>query len=448
MSSLRDRLKRLTSQPLQQTREAEHASNDDPADQTWAKLGAVVEHNGYGTFIRRVTRYDFDSKHGYYELGRLQAEASALSPLDPKGTTVQGHRLLFFDTETTGLGIGAGNVPFLFGSGYFTEDAFIIEQCLMRNPGEEPAILAHFNKLVGRFSHLISYNGRTFDWPIVKNRYVLNRMALEDEHLTQLDFLYPARGLWKHVLVSCSLGRVEEERLGIVRHEDVPGSLAPTYYFQYLSEKDPTLLAGVFKHNEIDVLTLAVLAAHFSDVLQGRMQLQEMGAEEVLRLGFWLDKVGKSALAERVFEELLSRPTSSIRQQLLPLAAAYKRKGRYDIAARLWHAAVSSERDGVSHPISTAASIMQPLEPYIELAMYYEHRMKQIDTALIYAEKAKQLTLKRLSLHRGRQKTDKDRDLLAALDKRIGRLKSKQAALNQDTISEFSGLDLFSWTNS
>lgn len=97
-------------------------------------------------------------------------------------------RLLFMDTETTGLGHGAGNVPFMIGIGFYEGDRFTVEQMLIRHPGEEAAMLGYLqNKLKSR-PVLISYNGKSFDWPIVKNRYIMNRMPLQAEPAGHIDF--------------------------------------------------------------------------------------------------------------------------------------------------------------------------------------------------------------------------------------------------------------------
>src|SRR5690606_25250317 len=125
---------------------------------------------------------------------------------------------------------------------------FVVQQLFVRDPGEEWAMLHYFKQLAANFSHLVTYNGKSFDWPLLANRYVLNRMAEGPAELEHLDLLYIARSLWKNSLDSCRLSRVEEARLGIMREGDVPGSLVPTLYFQYLTDGDFTPLEGVFRH--------------------------------------------------------------------------------------------------------------------------------------------------------------------------------------------------------
>ncbi len=423
MSALKDRLNRLkkTSSPQPEP----SPSQPEPqapagADDGWGKLGARLEETDWGRFVKRVCTYPLDYRHGRYTIGQLAEQAGALAWLqrDRDGGAGEGPRcgdILFFDTETTGLGVGAGNVPFMIGIGYYRPDAFVIEQLFIRNPGEELAMLVYLREKLHAFTHVASYNGKSFDWPILKNRYVLNRLEFSLERTLHLDFLYPSRSLWRSTLSSCRLGNVEERRLGIVRADDVPGSLAPALYFQYLSTGDPETVAGVFRHNETDILSLAGLAVHFSCVLRGDFSPEDMSCEELYRLGLWLDQMGRDELARRAVDSLLERPFAQLREVVLPVAALLKKKGRYEQAARLWERAV--------HHGSQASAA--GLEPLIELAMYYEHRRKDIGKALFYAEEALKQAWKRVSMSRG---DSKQRIAYEQIKKRMERLRRKQSA--------------------
>ncbi|WP_409346915.1 ribonuclease H-like domain-containing protein [Paenibacillus sp. MBLB4367] len=384
----------------------------------WAVCGAQLFETENGSFVMRRTSYSLEHRHGRYWLKDIHKHAGELNAFLEDGQESAGpENLLFFDTETTGLGHGAGNVPFMLGLGYFEREAFVIEQMLMRNPAEEVAMLAYLETLLKRFTHLVSYNGRAFDWPIVKNRYVLNRMKQDSKQIGHLDFLYASRSLWRHTLPSCKLGKVEEEKLGFTRTDDVLGSLAPTLYFLYLAEKDPSVLKGVFEHNEHDILSLAGLAVLLSRRLNGLWSAERMEEEELYRLGLWLDKMGKSELSERAFGELLSRPERESGRYWSGLAGYYKQKGEWTKAVKLWHRA-ADERTEQS---------MAGLEPFIELAKYYEHRSKQFVEALRYAEEAQKLAWKRAALSR---RDAKLKEVCDELRKRIERLREKQTRLD------------------
>ncbi|GIP32652.1 ribonuclease H-like domain-containing protein [Paenibacillus sp. J2TS4] len=399
----------------------------------WERLGARFESNEWGGFLIRKHSYPAGHRHGRYPLGKLSEVCSELAELAGKAD-LQPEELLFFDTETTGLGIGAGNVPFMLGIGYYRSGQFIVEQMLIRNPAEEIAMLAYFNRLLAGFSCLVTYNGRTFDWPIIKNRYILNRMELDQEPLTQLDFLYASRSLWRNTLPACRLGIVEESRLGHIRVDDVPGSLAPTLYFRYLAEGDPSILEGVLDHNEQDVLSLAGLAIHFGKALRGELELTGMEAEELYRLGKWLHQWGRPEQADRAFERLLLSESRDADEFRLELAALYKKKGKYDLALPIWKGLVSRP---------PCASQLTAIEPYIELAKYYEHKEKNYGDALAYAEEAYHIAWRRESLLR---RGAKHQPLLEEIRKRVDRLKTKEMrkALEElhDMRTEYSQLEL------
>ncbi|WP_051775445.1 ribonuclease H-like domain-containing protein [Paenibacillus tyrfis] len=412
----------------------------------WSVVGAAMEHTEWGDFVIRRRTYEAGVRHGQYELSRLSSCAEELfALLEPAAGTAAANRsaapfherLLFLDTETTGLGHGAGNVPFMVGVGFYQGNQYHIEQMLIRHPGEESAMLAYLEQKLAAHPVLISYNGKSFDWPIVKNRYIMNRMELAAEPSGHIDFLHPSRSLWKHTLPSCRLGKVEEERLGVRREEDVPGSLAPTLYFQYLAQRDPSVLEGVFVHNELDVLSLAGLAVHFACLLNGSYDWSRarlFGLEECYRLGLWLDKIGRSDMADTVMnalaEELLAADELASEEPcLLPLAQFYKRRGRYTQACLLWSRYITLKGDR-----ATAS-----LEPYIELSMYYEHKEKQWERALGYAQEALDHLWRRDALKRSgerksiahggkrsREKEEREEDADAvSLRKRIERLRRK-----------------------
>lgn len=454
------------------TEEAGRSGTAEPQAESgeWTPLGAALHTAGEGAFILRRRAYEPEHRHGRYRLGDLSGRM--LTPLLSKGTSASTRRgagpsaardenagpgeergaapslemsglvdergaawdrLLFLDTETTGLGLGTGNVPFMVGLGFWEEGRFIVEQLLIRHPGEEEAMLKHVAARLAERPYLVSYNGKSFDWPILKSRYVMNRIAQPAEPLGHIDFLYPSRSLWKHSLPSCRLGQVEEDRLGVVRTDDVPGSLAPTLYFQYLAERDPRILLGVFEHNELDVLSLAVLAIHFSRIAEGEAEWSELrlfGADEIVRHGLWLEKTGlhrqADGLLERLAEDLTAEGAEAAvgaSAALLPLAAFFKQRRRSDIACRLWRLYISEWEE----------RFVPSIEPFVELSMHYEHKEKRYDVALQFAEEALDAHLRRERFQAGgagrRQReagradaAGKERSELA---KRIERLRRK-----------------------
>ncbi len=417
MSLLQERLSRLKKLSVEPNamakethiRQVEMVRN---SDDKWNELGIIKQSNLYGSFMLKEIRYPLNLNHGIYQLGDLMGKSSVLSLLlSTANQSIELNKLLFFDTETTGLGSGAGNVSFMIGMGFYTQEEFIVEQLFIRNPGEERAMLHYLQDKFQHYTHLVTYNGKSFDWPIILNRYVIHRLALKKQLFQHLDLLYPSRSLWKYTLPSCRLGIIEEQILGIKRLEDVPGSLAPTLYFQYLAEGDPKIIEPVFLHNETDILSLAGLAVHLSAVLLGEMNYETLSTEEVFRLGLWLDKIGNDG-AERAFEYIMNLPSEKKRSYLVPLAAVYKKKRNYARAVQLWHLHIDNAQN---------VPFMSP-EPFIELSMYYEHHKKDIQSAATYAQEAMERAKRRNSHLRTNLKYDLT---FEKLQKRIDRLSKK-----------------------
>lgn len=398
----------------------------------WTMIGAELYESEWGAFILRRTKYPLSHAHGIYQLGDLDAHAAELSAFggadvqDQVESAVSAKALLFLDTETTGLGIGAGNVPFMIGLGYYTDDSFVTEQLLIRNPQEELAMLDYLQRMLNRFTHLVTYNGRTFDWPLVQNRFVLNRRVISVS-LQHIDLLHPSRSVWKHSLPTCRLSQVEEDRLGVHRMDDVPGSLAPALYFQYLAEGNPSLLHGVFKHNELDVLSMASLVIHFAKLLSGQAAFSRLTLQEQYRAAMWLSKMGKQELARELLDEVwhaliygsFAGESGSLWQTELPLrlAAWYKQQTEYERAVQLWHGFIDMRDNRL--PVVT--------EPFIELAIHYEHRERNLVKALNLAEAAYEQLNRRQSLRRwgSGSRLEGSSTKIQDIQKRIQRLRTK-----------------------
>ncbi|MEZ4522811.1 MAG: ribonuclease H-like domain-containing protein [Thermomicrobiales bacterium] len=159
---------------------------------------------------------------------------------------------IYIDTETTGLSGGTGTYAFLIGLGWFEPSGFRVRQYFMRHPGEEIALLGYVARHINEFDGLTTFNGRSFDMPLIETRFRMHRLeyAAPGDHL---DLLHPARSIWKHRLESCSLGTLEQEILGVVRESDAPGWLIPSIYFNYLRTRAVHDLGPVIEHNRHDI---------------------------------------------------------------------------------------------------------------------------------------------------------------------------------------------------
>ncbi|MVP00407.1 ribonuclease H-like domain-containing protein [Paenibacillus lutrae] len=397
---------------------------DAAESREWAKLGAELYESPHGSFVRRVCTYPLHSYHGKYRLDDLHGTAHELNAFHPDQAPPDARGLLFFDTETTGLGVGAGNLAFMVGIGYYATDVFVVEQLLIRHPAEERAMLAYLGELMERFTYIVSYNGRTFDWPILQNRYVMNRKRLNFDKWLHLDLLHPSRSLWKHAMPSCRLGKVEEAQLGYAREEDVSGALAPELYFLYLAEGKTDVLRGVFVHNERDIVSLAALSVLISRYLSGQEPLALKTSADLFRLGQWLLKMGRNAPGESVLElgyaKLIegggpeARPEGS--ELFLHYAAYYKKAGLRERAVDLWNRQIRQAK---------SAAIV-PIEAYIELAMHYEHSCKDYSAALEMTREALDtLRRKRKLLRKNAKDAAEERQILHRAERLVRKLEDK-----------------------
>ncbi|MGN7456928.1 ribonuclease H-like domain-containing protein [Paenibacillus pasadenensis] len=431
MSSLRDRMNRLRGvKPAEEQEASPGRSEQEAAAEClaaahyeegdagpgWAELGVRLHVNESGECLERRLRLPLTHRSGHHRLQEWTDACARLAAFHPEaGAAPLPGDVLFLDLETTGLGGGTGNVPFMTGLGYFEADRYVVRQFLIRHPAEERAMLAELEALLPRFRWLATYNGRSFDWPLVQTRLILNGLGRSLPELLHLDFLHPSRSIWKNTLASCRLSHVEEERLGIFREDDVPGSMAPTLYFRYLAEDDPSVLEGVFRHNEQDMVTLACLGIRFGRLLAGEagaaFPMPDAG-EELLRTGLWLERMGEAEEAERLYGRLARLGASP--DVLHGLAMRDKKAGNWERAVVLWQRAAAVG----------AARAVPDWRPHVELAMYYEHKAKDSLAALLLAEEALGLA----SAHPLQRRDSRRRAELEELRKRRDRLLRKAGA--------------------
>lgn len=291
-----------------------------------------------------------------------------LAGLDPR-------RTLFIDTETTGLAGGTGSYAFLIGAGFFTEDGFIVEQFFMRDFGEETAALTAFAKLAENFDTLVSFNGKSFDQILLDTRFVMNRIDLQLAKWPHLDLLHPSRRLWRSRLPDCRLGTIEENILDLGRHEDIPGSEIPEAYFEYVRQRDARTIARVFRHNEIDIVSLVSLAVRIARIINDGPGGKDAGPHELYALGRYRTALGQH---QRAADCLAAARELTPDEQLLSLIEqeltwAYKRLSRLDLAVPIWERMTGRGGDPF---------------PYIELAKYHEHQTKELEHALDYTDNA------------------------------------------------------------
>lgn len=244
-------------------------------------------------------------------------------------------RTVYLDIETTGLAGGTGTYAFLVGLAYLDRGALVAEQLLLRRLGDEPRLLASLRERLARARHLVTFNGRRFDWPILEARFVLARQqpAPVEDHT---DLIRPARWLWHRVLGTHRLSALEAEVVGAPRADDVPGWLIPAIYVEYLRRGDRAALEPVLAHNRADLLAMVALHGEVARCLRdphgARVPLDWEGAA-VLLAG-----AGSHRQALGCFEQAAQRASDPrVRWRVLRrLARQHRRLGQADAARARW----------------------------------------------------------------------------------------------------------------
>lgn len=312
---------------------------------------------------------------------------------------------LFIDTETTGLA-GAGSMAFMVGVAFFEEQALVVRQYFLRSPADEPAMLAQLTQLAADKKALISFNGRSFDLPLLDTRYLLTRQPPAASHwltLPHLDLLHPARRIWRHRFPSCALGALEQNLLGVRRtHEDVPGWFIPTLYANYLRDGHAEPLLRVFYHNQYDMLSMVTLAVCL--LRQITTPTPQDDALDLYGLGRWQMDLGLAEAAEQSLR--LAADLAPLTHQpliLFDLAALLKRLGRRAEAVPLWEQLATNH----TNPDVT---------PHLELSKYYEWHAADLPQAHHWATRA---------LHHLQATAPYQRPLIAEITHRLTRLGRK-----------------------
>jgi len=194
----------------------------------------------------------------------------SLCGVDPEAQSrpAEARRWLFLDTEATGLSGWAGNLAFIVAFGYFGRAGFVVDQYLVRGFEEEAAALHHAAETARRFDAVVSFNGRSFDGPLLQARARMNRIDGALAGLPHLDLLHPSRRVFGERLEDCKLQTLERELLGLRRKDDLPGHMVPPAYFEYLHTSDARPLVEILRHNLADVRSLATLAGALLDACE------------------------------------------------------------------------------------------------------------------------------------------------------------------------------------
>jgi uncharacterized protein len=285
-------------------------------------------------------------------------------------------KALFLDTETTGLAGGTGTFAFMIGLGFFEGDGFLVHQFFMRDYSEERASLSLLKGLLESFQFLITFNGRVYDIPLLETRFILSRLPSKIKEMPNFDLLYPSRRIWKGAYDNCRLITLESQLLGMERGDDVPSEWIPYLYFDYLQTGDASKIHRVFYHNQMDILSMVALAGRIHLTYHDPQAARPRKGIEHFALGrlFWEHRYPEKAIS--CFEIALKRCDENLSWEVMRwLSMALKKTGQGEKARSLWE-------EMVTWPYQ------KDTFPYIELAKYHEHRLKDFDRAVAYVEKA------------------------------------------------------------
>jgi uncharacterized protein YprB with RNaseH-like and TPR domain len=415
-----------------------------------ARVGAILGGRSadtpFGQCLVIDRRYEADRFHGSVRIGACEVEdGSALGLLDPalnefacrsRASTPlgKGSRTVFIDLETTGLSGGAGTVAFLVGCGYFDLGAFQVRQFLLTSFASERALLAAVASFFEDVDLIVTYNGKTFDVPVMETRWMFHRLEMPLADVPHFDMLHPARRLWRMRAGSggriedsgCRLSTLEQTLFNVTRVGDVDGFEIPGRFFTFLRSGDPRPLEPVLEHNRLDLVSLAaVMARGLQLAREGHDACRD--AAEALALGRVYeragsderlnDRTGAVERADACYRHAADSPAAEVKgEALYRIGLRYRRERRFADAAAIWRSVVELTEP---RAVRRIAGLRELREFAVEaLAIHHEHRERDL-------EGARELALFALEEADGRR-ADGMRHRIARIDRKMSVKKQRQ----------------------
>jgi uncharacterized protein YprB with RNaseH-like and TPR domain len=333
-------------------------------------VGKIIE-NDNGRIWMVETIYDVGYLHGRVELAD-SIYSNGLDLFDPVclHDSFAFNKIAVFDTETTGLAGGTGTYPFIAGIGFWTNVNFIVRQYILREFSEEPAQLKALTNDLSGCSCLLTYNGKSFDIPLMHTRYRINRLEIPFIDYPHLDLVHPCRRIYKRHFDSFALTNLESRILGYQRLDDVPSHLIPRIYFDFLQNRDDHLLLPILNHNRDDIISLYLLAQETQRRVALALDDGHNDDNLLLSLAEMFYKNRNFEKSSQLLSQVKSQFCSAAAlDDTLKLQAIIAKKTRdWDSAVSFWQNMLRSGRFGIY--------------PHVELAKHYEHRLKDFNLAL------------------------------------------------------------------
>jgi len=436
---LTDKFARISALRPARTLEPIVAQPERETDELSRLLGADTERNKYGEHL--AIRKWFATPDACFKAGDPGAAASLELLLANGNASPRALRAakdpaewLFLDTETTGISGGSGMYAFLIGLAWWDSGGLQVEQLFMRDHSEEYALLETLRQRMAKRRVLVTFNGKTFDWPLLQTRFVMTRAIEAPRHEVHLDFLHPARQIWRPRLLSVRLAELERHVLRVspgskldwTREGDVDGAMIPQLYFDYVRRGVSPPLLPVFHHNQMDLRGLAALAGKILELLgeAGRVS-PDSGAEEdaqralceesedIYGVSRLLANRGARELARKSYEAALSAglPAKLERATRVQLARIATREKNHARASELWESLLEprwsrsrsmAQTDALDMPAGNQSLTLErillrgttamrdegsqllreQLEACEQLAIHFERRTRDFDLAI------------------------------------------------------------------
>jgi hypothetical protein len=317
-----------------------------------------------------------------------------------------GGNLLFVDLETTGLAGGAGSYAFLVGCGWFNRGRFYVRQFLLSSFASERALLQAFADIAESVDTVVTYNGKSFDLPLIETRYTLNRLTAPFELMPHVDMLHHARRLWRSDDDGHRLTGLETSLFGHERDGDVAGFEIPARYFHFVHTGDARPLNAVLEHNRHDLLSLALLTARAAQLLDDGAT-GAATAREALGIGRLYERWGMITDALACFARAVDMGPGVCAEALHAHAVLLRRIRRYGAAAEVWQRLLD----------------LRDCPPRLEreaveaLAVHHEHRLRS-------PRSARNLAMRSLQLDLTATRREATEYRLARLDRKLARIET------------------------
>jgi uncharacterized protein len=307
-------------------------------------------------------------RESYFSFNHLQIDGFLSDmirlPLLTKGdftAPINVKKLLFFDLETTGLAGGTGTYPFLIGIAFFENDRFKVVQYFLPEYDRDIYAYLDIKKNTKGKTILASFNGKSYDYPLLKNRFILNRFDDMFKDFRHIDLLHLSRRIWKNSLDSCSLGNIEQKIFKFSRLNDIEGYLIPNTYFSYLQNGNINDISNIIFHNEQDLVSLARLIIFLSQ-LENETKQKKISNSEIIALLDNAVKLKSLSKAKFYYDIVKMRNITKCEKSLFDYSLLLKKHSKWEEALEIWEILIDNN-----------VFILSALE---ELSKFYEHRKK------------------------------------------------------------------------